>query len=1186
MHIEAEKWAKYWRASLADSQGVNPNLKKLIHNNSEMSISRIDWLSGQVDNASIVEALFKNKPKETQLIQLAVYPSVYARESSHATRIQDGFPDTIHTLTTRISIARDGALCALVRNGEVAPPIVNRAVLSPLDVEGYTLVLGEVAKLDSFLFDSKCPSPELGWSEYLSYCNKLEKTVCDLALLKKNGYLAISSVPFLVSDGSANFSGRIIQLYDTAISHTGDLPLFEAISKGTPKDRIVPSNGHTFGLRAGHMSPAHPLATAQRETLGAVLSLENGEALAVNGPPGTGKTTLLQSVVASFWIAPILGGETSPEAPIIAACSTNNQAVTNIIASFESISEEKANPLAKRWLPGWNSYGAYMANDEKATTSPYPTKQKLAAFEYAAAQDYPATERYFIEHFVESFPGSSATNAMSCAKELRSEIKSRHSLLESIPPLWRSLQGAEQSIKNETCHLSLDVGQIIATFEKSAIEAESQTRKFSEQETQWCLMLGNAPILSNMFAWVPRVASSRDMKALAFLRGISINDVKQEKGLYDKLANIMASRTKKAEDLSIQLRKNSRKFQAKIDMRDMAQRAWASAIKSIESLTTFKGIPLDSASTLQEVDTMCDTVLRRSLFLLATHYWEARWLVCTKSTLVLDIKFGKYEWDQRIRIDAVSQESHRRRALICPVFVSTFHSLPSNFSTSIRIDNGGWQSIPFWNFIDLLVVDEAGQVSPEIGAAGFALARKALVVGDALQIEPVWGVPKNIDLGNAKDLGLFSATKENRAVFLSRGMSASNGSLIKVAQCASPFHANLSLGRGMHLYEHRRCDDAIIQYCNDLCYQGALIPMRGMALRPKHEDIHLPALGYARVPGREERPTSGSVRNPIEAAAVARWIADNQEALEVFYAPAPIAEIIAIVTPYRGQSTAIKRELDVLGLSSAITIGTVHTLQGAERPIVLFSPANSRHAENKNFFWNAQPNLLNVAVSRAKDSFIVFSDMSMFDPTLKTPSGVLGKMLFKADANEIGVDVTSALQAALVKEGKSTTNIRSISTIEDHRAVLKRAFKVARNSIVLTSPWITENAIHYDQVVDMVKATNARGVKVTIYTDSKLNTKEGEEKGKAFSRSVDVLSAAGANVVLVKMIHCKVLYCDDEWKCAGSFNWLSAQREGCYVRRDVSTLIEGADFVAIDKVEEVEALEALRATCLPSTASV
>ena len=50
-----------------------------------------------------------------------------------------------------------------------------------------------------------------------------------------------------------------------------------------------------------------------------------------------------------------------------------------------------------------------------------------------------------------------------------------------------------------------------------------------------------------------------------------------------------------------------------------------------------------------------------------------------------------------------------------------------------------------YNTIDLLIVDEAGQVSTEIAACSFALAKKAIVVGDEYQIAPVWGIETALD---------------------------------------------------------------------------------------------------------------------------------------------------------------------------------------------------------------------------------------------------------------------------------------------------------------------------------------------------------------------------------------------------------------------------------------------------------
>lgn len=118
------------------------------------------------------------------------------------------------------------------------------------------------------------------------------------------------------------------------------------------------------------MTAEFPLAEKQRNALHYVARMDEGDLLAVNGPPGTGKTTLLRSVVADSWVrAAIL----RKEPPIVVATSSSNQAVTNILDSFSKIEETNVEEALKgRWLPNINAYGLYACGDNKANKeNPY-----------------------------------------------------------------------------------------------------------------------------------------------------------------------------------------------------------------------------------------------------------------------------------------------------------------------------------------------------------------------------------------------------------------------------------------------------------------------------------------------------------------------------------------------------------------------------------------------------------------------------------------------------------------------------------------------------------------------------------------------------------------------------------------------------------------------------------------------
>src|SRR5262249_21925622 len=150
-------------------------------------------------------------------------------------------------------------------------------------------------------------------------------------------------------------------------------------------------------------------------------------------------------------------------------------------------------------------------------------------------------------------------------------------------------------------------------------------------------------------------------------------------------------------------------------------------------------------------------------------------------------------------------------------------------------------------------------------------------------------------------------------------------------------------------------------------------------------------------------------------------------------------------------------------------------------------------------FFDSGPNLLNVAVSRAKDSFLVFGDMRVFDATRTSlPSGKLASLLFESQENEI-TDIEAAQHL------KSLPGVRRIATLAEHRATLRRALQHGKERILIVSPYLSIHAIEADEVPSAVADAKARGARVCVVYSRDMAK-------PSTRRAVEALEQAGAEV--------------------------------------------------------------------------
>lgn len=103
-------------------------------------------------------------------------------------------------------------------------------------------------------------------------------------------------------------------------------------------------------------------------------------------------------------------------------------------------------------------------------------------------------------------------------------------------------------------------------------------------------------------------------------------------------------------------------------------------------------------------------------------------------------------------------------------------------------------------------------------------------------------------------------------------------------------------------------------------------------------------------------------------------------------------------------------------------------------------------------------------------------------------------------------------------------------------------FETAKSRVLIVSPFVSDSAIHADNIPKLIRTATKNGATVSVYTDDRLNTTEGGVAKVAALKGIHALASSGASVHIVSGIHHKTLIRDNDLIAEGSFNWLSAVR--------------------------------------------
>jgi hypothetical protein len=294
--------------------------------------------------------------------------------------------------------------------------------------------------------------------------------------------------------------------------------------------------------------------------------------------------------------------------------------------------------------------------------------------------------------------------------------------------------------------------------------------------------------------------------------------------------------------------------------------------------------------------------------------------------------------------------------LVVPGISTTFASVERMFG-GLPPESLGW-----------LLIDEAGQALPQAAVGAIMRTKRAVVVGDPIQVEPVVVLPPTLTQNICKKFGIDPDY-----------YNAPDASAQTLADTATPYFATFetkygSRSVGVPLLVHRRCEEPMFSISNAVAYQGLMV----QAKRPGVSQIRncLGPSKWINIQGE-----SNDKWCPQEGAAVL----DLLRRLKA----GSINPDLYIVTPFVIVADNLRRIIIDSGILKSWTdndykwcferIGTIHTVQGREAEAVIFVLGAPSPSQTGARGWaGGKPNLLNVAVTRAKEVLYVIGNKQLW----------------------------------------------------------------------------------------------------------------------------------------------------------------------------------------------------------------
>lgn len=261
-------------------------------------------------------------------------------------------------------------------------------------------------------------------------------------------------------------------------------------------------------------------------------------------------------------------------------------------------------------------------------------------------------------------------------------------------------------------------------------------------------------------------------------------------------------------------------------------------------------------------------------------------------------------------------------------------------------------SIPKGYLFDYLIIDESSQVDIIKSAVCFSCCRNVIVVGDSMQLTHI------VDKQSKEAAELFQIEYNISPAYDYVKQNILNS-------LKSLYGNNV---KSVLLKEHYRCHPTIIGFCNKKYYNNNLVVMTD-------GDNHPFKIIETNISGERDNYSQ-------------RQIDETNLYIRQNYSEDYTK--VGVIAPYRKHADMLQKQLP-----DGAEADTIHKYQGREKDVIIFNTVRSKIGE---FIDN--PNLINVAVSRAVNEFIVVKPESMELPHGTNIGDMIRYICYTSDPNE------------------------------------------------------------------------------------------------------------------------------------------------------------------------------------------